>query len=136
MIVGLGVDVVEVARIREALENQPRMVQRVFTEEEANYCTERKAQFQHFAGRFAAKEAALKALGTGWAEGIRWRDVEVTADSTGRPDIRFHAKALEIFNSKQAASAWLTISHASEYAVAVVVLESASDSRAQVAGNS
>jgi holo-[acyl-carrier protein] synthase len=119
MVVGLGVDIVEVARIRKALENQPKMVERVFTDEEAGYCAARKNQFQHFAGRFAAKEAALKALGTGWAEGIRWRDVEVTSDPSGQPRIRFHGRANEVFESISASRALLTITHA----VAVVILE-------------
>ena len=123
MVVGLGVDIVEVDRIRKALENQPKMVQRVFTEQEAEYCGARKNQYQHFAGRFAAKEAALKALGTGWAEGIRWRDVEVSSEPSGRPHIHFHGRAEEVFESLQAGRALLTITHAKAYAVAVVILE-------------
>ena len=126
MVVGLGVDIVEVNRIRKALENQPKMVQRVFTEQEAEFCAARKNQYQHFAGRFAAKEAALKALGTGWAEGIRWRDVEVSSEPSGQPYLHFHAKAEEVFESLHAATALLTITHARTYAVAVVILEGGS----------
>ena len=123
MVVGLGVDIVEVARMRKALENQPKMVERVFTEPEAEYCTARKNQFQHFAGRFAAKEAALKALGTGWAEGIRWRDVEVSAEDSGQPHMHFHGRADEVFQSLGADRILVTITHARTYAVAVVILE-------------
>ena len=123
MVVGLGVDIVEVDRIRKALENQPKMVQKVFTAQEAEYCTTRKNQYQHFAGRFAAKEAALKALGTGWAEGIRWRDVEVSSEPSGQPYLHFHGKAEEVFESLSAGNAFLTITHARTYAVAVVILE-------------
>ena len=123
MVVGLGVDIVEVERIRKALENQPKMIQRVFTKQEAEYCTARKNQYQHFAGRFAAKEAALKALGTGWAEGIRWRDVEVSCEPSGQPYLHFHGKAEEVFESLSAGNALLTITHARAYAVAVVILE-------------
>ena len=123
MVVGLGVDIVEVDRIRKALENQPKMVERVFTEEEAEYCGARKNRYQHFAGRFAAKEAALKALATGLAQGIRWRDVEVSAEPSGQPHIHFHRKAAEVFESLHTGSALLTITHAEAYAVAVVILE-------------
>ncbi len=123
MVVGLGVDIVEVERIRKALEDQPAMIRRVFTRPEAEYCTGRKNQYQHFAGRFAAKEAALKALGTGWAEGIRWRDVEVSSEPSGKPLLHFHGRAREVFDSLDASTIFLTITHARAYAVAVVMLE-------------
>lgn len=123
MVTGLGVDIVEIERIRKALENQPAMIRRVFTKPEAEYCCARSNQYQHFAGRFAAKEAALKALGTGWAQGIRWRDVEVRSESSGKPMIHFHGKARKIFDSLNACTALLTITHAQSYAVAVVLLE-------------
>ncbi len=125
MVVGLGVDIVEVDRIRRALENQPKMVRKVFTKGEAEYCTARKNRYQHFAGRFAAKEAALKALGTGWAEGIRWRDVEVISLPSGQPRLDFHGRAHEVFESLDADTSLLTITHARAYAVAVVILEGA-----------
>lgn len=99
------------------------MARRVFTEAELAYCTERKNQYQHFAGRFAAKEAALKALGTGWQKGIRWKDVEVVPAELGQPVLRFHGRALEIFKARNATSALVTITHATDYAVAAVVIE-------------
>ena len=99
------------------------MANRVFTGKELEYCRARKNQFQHFAGRFAAKEAALKALGTGWQEGIRWKDVEIVPDELGKPLLYFQGRAKEIFDSSGAQQAHLTITHASEYAVAAVVLE-------------
>ena len=123
MVVGLGVDIVEIDRVRKALENQPNMVERVFTPGEAEYCAARQNQYQHFAGRFAAKEAALKALGTGWAHGIRWRDVEVSSEPSGRPRIHFHGKAEAALESLGVGSALLSITHARTYAVAVVILE-------------
>jgi holo-[acyl-carrier protein] synthase len=124
VVVGIGVDIVEVERIRRALEGSGAMVRRVFTEEEIQYCTERKNRFQHFAGRFAAKEAALKALGTGWQEGIRWKDVEVVAGELGAPQIRLSGKARERFEKIGADRAHVTITHAEAYAVSVVLLES------------
>lgn len=123
MVIGLGIDIVEVRRIASALQNGEAMIQRVFTEEEIRYCSSHKNKFQHFAGRFAAKEAALKALGTGWQEGIRWKDVEVTADPRGKPEVTFHGKARQFFEKSGGRRALLAITHAQEYALAVVVLE-------------
>jgi holo-[acyl-carrier protein] synthase len=120
---GIGIDIVEVRRISRALQGGDEMANRVFTEKELEYCRARKNQFQHFAGRFAAKEAALKALGTGWQEGIRWKDVEVAPDELGRPLLCFQRRAKEIFDSSGAKQAHVTITHAREYAVAAVVLE-------------
>lgn len=100
------------------------MAKRVFTENELQYCQEKRNQYQHFAGRFAAKEAALKALGTGWQEGIRWKDVEVVPGELGKPTLHFFGKAKELFDAMEATSAFVTITHARDYAVAAVVLES------------
>jgi holo-[acyl-carrier protein] synthase len=122
MVIGIGVDIVEIKRIAQALETT--MIERVFTEVEIQYCTRRKNRFQHFAGRFAAKEAALKALGTGWQKGIRWKDVEVTSNPLGKPEVLFHRRAREIYQESGTQQAHVTITHATEYAVAVVVLES------------
>jgi holo-[acyl-carrier protein] synthase len=123
MIIGIGVDIVEVRRIRNALQGTQRMQQRVFTEEEIRFCTSRRHQYQHFGGRFAAKEAALKALGTGWSRGIRWKDVAITDDKAGKPLLTFHGKAKEIFDELGAQTAWISITHSPDHAVAVVVLE-------------
>ena len=123
MIIGIGVDIVEVRRIRNALQGTERMQQRVFTEEEIRFCTSRRHQYQHFGGRFAAKEAALKALGTGWSRGIRWKDVEITDDERGKPLLTFQRKAKEIFDELGAQTAWISITHSPDHAVAMVVLE-------------
>jgi holo-[acyl-carrier protein] synthase len=119
----MGLDIVEVRRISRALQGGDEMANRVFTENELEYCRARKNQFQHFAGRFAAKEAALKALGTGWQEGIRWKDVEVVPGELGKPLLNFHGRAKEIFEASGAKDAHVTITHASEYAVAAVVID-------------
>ncbi len=123
MIIGIGVDIVEIHRLRNALRGTQRMQERVFTEEEIQFCTSRKRQYQHFGGRFAAKEAALKALGTGWSRGIRWKDVEITDDETGKPILTFHGKAKEIFEQLTARTAWISITHSPDHAVAMVILE-------------
>lgn len=128
MVIGIGIDIVEVRRISRALQGGDEMANRVFTENELVYCRARKNQFQHFAGRFAAKEAALKALGTGWQEGIRWKDVEVMADKLGKPLLKFHRRAKEFFDASGAQEAHLTITHAKEYAVAAVVLDTGAGS--------
>jgi holo-[acyl-carrier protein] synthase len=124
MVTGIGIDIVEVRRISKALEGSGAMVRRVFTPEEISYCAGRKQnQYEHFAGRFAAKEAALKALGTGWQGGIRWTDVEVSVNEMGKPQLGFHGKALQLFQKSGAKRAMLSITHSKEHAVAVVVLE-------------
>ena len=102
------------------------MEEKVFTEAEIRYCRERKFMYQHFAGRFAAKEAALKALGTGWSEGIRWTDVETMEGDRGQPTLEFHAKASKLLRSSGAKMAFVSITHSSEHAVAVVVLDTQS----------
>jgi holo-[acyl-carrier protein] synthase len=123
MVIGVGVDIVEIRRIATALEGSATMAKRVFTPKEIGYCSQSKQQYQHFAGRFAAKEATLKALGTGWQGGIRWTDVEVIAEANGRPSLALHRKAQELFEKSGASRAHLSITHSKEHAVAVVVLE-------------
>lgn len=114
----------EVRRITQALQGGDAMAKRVFTKAELDYCRDRKNRYQHFAGRFAAKEAALKALGTGWQEGIRWKDVEVVPGEKGKPEVNFYGKAKELLEASGAQHAVVTITHAREYAVAAVVLDS------------
>ncbi|MCY3775307.1 MAG: holo-ACP synthase [Candidatus Aminicenantes bacterium] len=123
MVVGIGLDIVEVERIAKALRGSKSITERVFTPEEIRYCSQRKNKYQHFAGRFAAKEAALKALGTGWQAGIRWRDVETTAGPMGEPQLTLYGKAAAIFKESKARSSLLTITHATDYAVACVVID-------------
>ncbi|MGH9340656.1 MAG: holo-ACP synthase [Acidobacteriota bacterium] len=123
MVIGIGVDIVEVRRMCKAMEGNEALQNRVFTPEEIRYCCERKNKFQHFAGRFAAKEAALKALGTGWQQGIRWKDVEVKAGELGKPELTLHGRALETFQNSGANRVLLTITHAEQYALAMVIME-------------
>ncbi len=123
MIAGLGMDLCDGARVRRALERHPRMARRIFTEDEAALCQSRKDPAPCFAARFAAKEAALKALGTGWSGGIGWRDVEVVRLPEGPPGLAFHGKALERFGAMGATRAHLTLTHEGDLAAAVVILE-------------
>ena len=121
-IVGLGMDATEVARIAETLERYgDRFLRRVFTDEEIAYCMRRKHPAQHLAGRFAAKEAGMKAIGTGHAFGVLWRDLEVLRRG-GPPQLQFHNAAGEHFRRLGAVRAFLTITHTDTLALAHVIL--------------
>jgi holo-[acyl-carrier protein] synthase len=124
MIVSIGIDIIEVARIREVLLRTPRFGERVFTPAERAYCDGRGAvAAQHYAARFAAKEAALKALQTGWRGGIGWQDVEIASRESGAPYLILHGVVKDLFNSSGATVAHLSMSHTMEHAIAEVVLE-------------
>jgi len=124
VIVGLGLDLCDASRMRRALERHPRMKWRIFTEGETALCSRRKDAAPCFAARFAAKEAAMKALGTGWSHGIGWRDIEVLRAPGQAPTVAFRGKALERFRSLGAERAVMTITHEGDMAAAVVILES------------
>ena len=111
--------------MRAVLGRTPRFAARVFTPGERAYCDSRGAgaAAQHYAARFAAKEAALKALGTGWSGGLSWQDVEIANDEAGAPSIHFHKRARELFDASGATRAHVSLSHTSEHAVAQVILE-------------
>jgi holo-[acyl-carrier protein] synthase len=124
VIVSIGIDIIEVARIREVLLRTPRFADRVYTAAERAYCDSRGAvAAQHYAARFAAKEAALKALQTGWRGGISWQDVEISSRESGAPFLIFSGEVLKIFEKFRATSTHLSMSHTSEHAIAQVVLE-------------
>ena len=124
MIISIGVDIIEVRRVRETIERTPRFAERVFTPAERAYCESRGAvAAQHYAARFAAKEAALKALQTGWSGGISWQDIEVSAKDSGAPIISFHGRTRELYEQSGATSAHLSIAHTTEHAIAEVILE-------------
>lgn len=125
MIVGTGIDIAEVPRVRRAIERfGKRFLQRIFTAGEIRYCDLKANRGQHYAARFAAKEAAMKALGTGWNHGVRWRDCEVVRMPGGRPTMTFHGKAGEFAAKLGAKNVALSLSHTEEQAIAQVILES------------
>jgi len=125
MIVGTGIDIAEVDRIRQVIERfGDRFLQRIYTAGEIRYCDSKANRVERYAARFAAKEAAMKALGTGWNHGVRWRDCEVVRMPGGRPTIVFHGKAGEIAARLGVKNAALSISHTAEQAIAQVILES------------
>jgi holo-[acyl-carrier protein] synthase len=124
MVVGLGVDVVDLERVREALSRSgERFVRRVYTEAEAAYCGRHRDPVPHFAARFAAKEALFKALGTGWSQGVRWRDVEVERVRGRAPRLVLHGEALRHSQRLGTQTVHCTLSHSAASAVAVVILE-------------
>jgi holo-[acyl-carrier protein] synthase len=124
MILGTGVDIAEVSRIRETIERfGDRFLRRVFTEGEIRYCERKARRFESYAARFAAKEAGMKALGTGWSRGVRWRDIEVVRPKGQRPTIQFHGEAAAIAEKLGTKNIALSITHTSEEALAHVILE-------------
>jgi len=124
MIVGLGVDIAEVARLRQAIERHgERFLRRVFTPAEIAYCQSHKNCHERFAARFAAKEAGMKALGTGWRRGVRWRDLEVRNAKGGKPHLQLSGQAAEICRGLGAARILLSLTHTPEYALAQVLIE-------------
>ena len=125
MIVGTGIDIAEVERIAQSIARfGGRFKERVFTADEIRYCESKANQAERYAARFAAKEAGMKAIGTGWSRGVTWRDIEVRRLPGGRPTIVFHGKAGEIFSELGGVRAHLSITHTKQTAMAVVILES------------
>jgi holo-[acyl-carrier protein] synthase len=124
MIVGTGIDIAEVPRIRQSIERfSDRFLHRIYTAGEIRYCDSKANRVERYAARFAAKEAAMKALGTGWSHGVRWVDCEVVRLPSGRPTIAFHGKAGEIAAKLGVKNAALSLSHTEEQAIAQVILE-------------
>jgi holo-[acyl-carrier protein] synthase len=124
MIVGTGVDIAEVSRIRASIERfGDRFLHRIFTDGEIRYCEQRARRFESYAARFAAKEAGMKALGTGWSRGVRWRDIEVVRPKGQRPTIQFHGEAAAIAAKLGTKNIALSLTHTSEQALAHVILE-------------
>lgn len=124
MIVGTGIDVIEVPRVAAAIERfGDRFVRRIFTEEEIRYCESKANRVERYAARFAAKEAGMKALGTGWNHGVRWRDVEVRRQPGHRPTLAFHGKAGEFAARMAVSNIALSLTHTETQAIAQVILE-------------
>lgn len=126
MIVGTGVDLCEVARIEKAIlsPHGKRLVERVYTAREIAYAERRANRYERYAARFAAKEAGMKALGTGWRDGIAWQDLEVVNQPSGKPTLVFHGKAAERAEKLGVRNVALSLTHTAEQAMAMVILES------------
>lgn len=125
MIVGLGLDIAEVDRIGAAIERHGApFLERLFTPREVAYCQQHKNRFERYAARFAAKEAAMKALGTGWRHGIRWRDIEVTNNADGKPTLHLEGVAAEFAARLGVKTISLSLTHSGNFALAQVIFES------------
>ncbi len=121
---GLGIDIVDVEKFSRILEKRGmRLLERVFTPEERRYCDQKTSRGQSYSARFAAKEAFLKALGEGLRGGLRWRDIEVTIDHLGKPGLNLSGRARELTESRGVRRSFLSMSHAADSALAVVLLE-------------
>jgi holo-[acyl-carrier protein] synthase len=124
MIVGLGVDIAEVNRVEAAIgRHGEAFLKRIFTPAEIAYCERHRNKAERYAGRFAAKEAAMKALGTGWRNGVRWVDIEVARSSSGKPSVVLHGMAKQIAEQLRVRNISLSITHSGGTALAQVIFE-------------
>lgn len=125
MIFGTGLDIIEIERIKTSISRfSGKFEERIFTAEEIAYCRARSNPFPHFAGRFAVKEAVMKSLGTGMAEGIRWKDMEVLNLGSGKPELKLTGKSKDLADSKNIKRIHISISHDRNYAIAHAIAES------------
>ena len=124
MIIGMGVDIAEVGRIQAAIERHGEVfLRRVYTANEREYCEQFKNRYERYAGRFAAKEAGMKALGTGWRRGVRWVDLEVVREAGGRPTLALGGEAGKIALQLGVKHVALSITHTKAQALAQVIFE-------------
>jgi len=124
MIVGTGVDLAEVPRIRASIERFGRkFIERIYTTREIAYVERKANKFERYAARFAAKEAGMKAIGTGWRHGVRWHDFEVANLVSGKPTLRFHGVAAQFAERLGVKNVSLSMTHTKEYGMANVILE-------------
>jgi holo-[acyl-carrier protein] synthase len=124
LIVGLGLDIAEIDRIEAAITRHGApFLDRLFTPDEIAYCERFKNRYERYAGRFAVKEAAMKALGTGWSRGVRWRDIEVMREPSGKPGLRLQGAAREFADRMGVKHISVTITHSGNLAMAQVIFE-------------
>jgi len=123
LIFGIGTDIIEVDRIQKVMERDMGFRDKIFTRAEIEYCEQMRFKYQHYAARFSAKEAFLKAIGTGWRYGITFGDIEVIHDDLGKPEINTYGKAKEWVDSEGISNIHVSLSHLKEIATAIVVIE-------------
>lgn len=126
MIVGIGCDIIEVARIKRAIERSEHFVTKLFTPAEISYCSAKADPAQSYAARFAAKEAVMKALGTGWDGKVNWLDIEIRSNELGNPFLVLSGGAKELADHKGVSNIQLSLSHEKAYALGYVLMESLS----------
>jgi holo-[acyl-carrier protein] synthase len=123
MIFGIGTDIIEVNRLEQLFQKGDEYLESIFTKNEIDYCEKKGRKAEHYAARFAAKEACLKALGTGWRDGIRFSEIEVVNDELGKPLLQFSGTAQERIQANKIRKTSVSLSHVKEIAIAVVILE-------------
>ncbi len=124
MIIGIGVDHIEISRIKKSiLRQKKRFLNKVFTEKEIEYCESRKNKYQHYAARFTAKEAVYKALNRTGTEGIGWKEIEVVNKTSGKPEISLHNRTLRLAKKLKVSKILLSISHNKDSAISQVIIE-------------
>jgi holo-[acyl-carrier protein] synthase len=122
LILGIGTDIFEIERMKIRLEKQASFIEGIFTENEINYCNQFKNKAQKFAARYAAKEAFLKALGTGWRDGITFKDIDIINDNLGKPEIFLSGVAKQIADKLEVTAIHLSMSHTEKLATAFVII--------------
>jgi holo-[acyl-carrier protein] synthase len=123
VIFGVGTDIIEVARMEKMVARGRQYLETIFTEKERDYCETRVRKSEHYAARYAAKEAFLKALGTGWRDGLAFSDIEIINDDLGKPQVFLHGEVKEFLDHHQIKQTSISISHIKEIAIAIVILE-------------
>jgi holo-[acyl-carrier protein] synthase len=123
VIFGVGTDIIEVARMEKMAAKGMQYLETIFTKKERDYCETRARKSEHYAARYAAKEAFLKALGTGWRNGLAFCDIEIINDELGKPQVFLHGEVRKFFDHHQIGQISISISHIKEIAIAVVILE-------------
>lgn len=123
MITGIGLDVIEVERVAEKIQKEQGFRELVFAQEEINYCEPKAHKYEHYAARFAAKEAFFKALGTGWASGTSFNEIRILGDDSGKPEISFLGETAETLGHLNLTKIKISLSHLKNIAAAVVVIE-------------
>ena len=121
MVLGLGIDIIEIARVKKSIDNfGDKFLNKVFTDGEVEYCNSKFNKYQHYAARFAAKEAVYKALASGWKEGLRWKDIEIQNDDSGMPSIKPSGKLNSFLSNNTQLR--ISFSHSDNYVTAVAII--------------
>ena len=121
MVLGLGIDIIEIARVKKSIDSYgDKFLEKVYTEGEINYCNSKFNKYQHYAARFAAKEAVYKALASGWKEGLRWKDIEIQNDTSGMPSIKPLGKLKSFLTGDTQLR--ISISHSDNYVTSVAII--------------
>jgi holo-[acyl-carrier protein] synthase len=123
VIFGIGTDIIEVGRVEKMVARGRQYLETIFSEKEVDYCETKARRSEHYAARYAAKEAILKALGTGWRDGLVFSDIEILNDEMGKPKVFLHGKVKELFDRQQIMQASISLSHTNQIAIAFAVLE-------------